>query len=213
MLLLCLDFFYGGRLFYDIFSGIVQLFVDFNWNSLSMSLWIDDDDINIVGVEYSFVGIWMDNLLLWVVFNFFVDVVVMLIEYLVLCDNVVNVVGCGRIVDLVGIGEIQGVNFMFCGFNDIMLVWFWWKVDLDLGVIEFYEYFGYIGSCIVIFLFDWLFGKIYFMGGWFMDNFSSFVKWYMLDDCVICIIWKDEGFGDRKVLVEFNKICQFDDLY
>lgn len=70
-----------------------------------MDLRIDGDDINILGVEYNMFGILMDDVVFWVVFNFFVGVVVIFCEYLVvLCDNVVNFIWCGRIVDLVGIG-------------------------------------------------------------------------------------------------------------
>lgn len=178
-----------------------------------MSLRIDDDDTNIAGVEYSLAGTWMDNLPSWAAFNLPVDVVVTLTEHPVPRDNVVNVAGCGRTVDLVGTGETQGVNLMLCGFNDTMSAWFWRKVDLDLGAIELYEHPGYTGSRTVIFLSDWSSGKIHSMGGWFMDNLSSSAKWHTLDDRVTCTIWKDEGSGDRKVLAEFNKTRQLDDLY
>lgn len=181
-------------------SGHVVLFRDNKWTSQKMVLSLDD---YLKGVRHSMGGSPLQDATTWVAFNLPVGTVMTLMQDVKEVDTAKgqqcwDLRNCGNCVDLVGTGNTEGVDLTKCNMNDCISAFFWRDVDLDLGAIELFGDVDFRGNRTTIFLSEWPPGRTHELGGWWLNDKISSVRWTTLHDRQMVSLFEHSNGSGRR---------------
>ncbi|KAF7874882.1 hypothetical protein EAF04_002056 [Stromatinia cepivora] len=174
---------------FQVPSGTVALFQDPNFQGARSDLRLSDYTANqrhvIPDANYDSASV--------ILYNLPTGTVVTLISgYKNDEGKVANLKDCGTCLDLVGTGKTVSIELWSLGINDAVSMFFWRTVDLNMGAIELFADGNFAGRRSTIFLSEWAPDTVHSLSGWSMNDSTSSMRWYSMQDRQTAIVYDGE---------------------
>ncbi|KAF7897465.1 hypothetical protein EAF00_005693 [Botryotinia globosa] len=187
---------------YEVASGTVSLFVgDFNSYKTDLLIqdWVPNQRHIVPASQYDTTS--------QVVYNLPVGSVMTLQDALINSNgNIADLSNCGTCVDLVGTGKTEAFSLIPLGFNDSVSMFFWRKVDLNMGAIELFDAINFTGRRSTIFLSEWQPGVCHNIKEWQLQDSTSSVRWKTLQDRQTAILYDGDDTPQYAGYAQFANI-------
>jgi hypothetical protein len=162
------------------------------------------------------------DVLSWIVYNFPIGTVMTMTDDDEFGgEKAANIKDCGTVFDVVGTGKTEAIELAPNNAEDLMALFFWRTVDLNMGAIELFADNDFWGRHHTIFLSEWAPGIVHSLRGWTMNNDIGSIRWKTLSDRQTVTLYDGEdgsgssysnikGWGSFKELAKMSDV-RFDD--
>ena len=180
--------------------GQIVLYKDESWTSQSLTIDTNSPQYP-EGYPFSFVGTPLNDAATWIAFWLPVGTVCTLFQNVLgnpSPDNPYNFAGAGICVDLIGNGQIQTVNLIAYGANDMLSAGIWREVDVSEGWFQLFLDSNYSGPFNTLFADEWPTGKPNSLAGWAINGNASSVNYPCLTPPQVLVLTANsDGTGQQ----------------
>lgn len=193
----------------NIQPGQIELYKDNNWKSQSLTIDTNSSQYP-EGFSFLFSGTSLENAATWIAFNLPPGTVCTLFNNGVTLSNSYNFAGEGICVDLIGNGQVQTVDLVAYGANDVLSGGIWRQVDASEGWFQIFSDSNSSGPFNTIFFAEWTTGTVNSLDGWWINKKASSINYPCLTPPQLLMLTTNtNGTGAQLVLGATNAFGSF----
>ncbi len=188
----------------NIQPGQIVLYKNNSWTSQSLTVDTNSSQYP-EGYSFSFSGTPLQDAATWIAFNLPPGTVCTLFNNVVSLSNSYNFAGAGICVDLIGNGQVQTVDLVAYGANDILSGGIWRQVDSSAGWFQLFADVNSAGPFNTIFFAEWATATVNSLSGWWINQKASSINYPCLTPPqLLTLAANTDGSGEQVALGAAN---------